>query len=286
MITNDKLDIFENFIVDTSLKKVETTAVESSGFLIASGFSDSISRVDGIRTVDYLRYVYQNNSTIINWLKFKLAKFFYNKDKEKTFKKYQLINDFFNDIKTTLKQLNIDENRADFYIKAIENANANGQVALKEVLSSKLNGLTCELKLYKEGVVKYVDETDIVKLFQQYKIPKKILKLTWLKNYVRVIPPDVIEKKKIFDTKFVFDNYVVLHFDKDGTSTEMTNKEKEKAKDPILFGVVRESRKLFYVGDWIDEHCDLTMEKLLEELELKSVRQLSQKSIEKETLKS
>lgn len=43
----------------------------------------------------------------------------------------------------------------------------------------------------------------------------------------------------------------------------MTQKEKEKAKDPILFGVIQGSRKLYFIGDWIDDYCDLTLEKMM-----------------------
>lgn len=30
-----------------------------------------------------------------------------------------------------------------------------------------------------------------------------------------------------------------------------------KRKDPILFGVIAGSNKLYFIGDWIDEYCDL-----------------------------
>ena len=65
----------------------------------------------------------------------------------------------------------------------------------------------------------------------------------------------------------------------------MTAKEIEKAKDPILFGVIKESNKLFYVGDWIDEHCDLTLEKFLEVMEMETAKEMTQEVIETETLK-
>ena len=83
------------------------------------------------------------------------------------------------------------------------------------------------------------------------------------------------------DKLWVFDNYVILHFDKTGDATEMTVKEKEKAKDPILFGVTKYSRKLFYVADWTDEYCDLTLEKFLKQLKQEQPKVLTQEVIGK-----
>jgi hypothetical protein len=41
--------------------------------------------------------------------------------------------------------------------------------------------------------------------------------------------------------------------------------EAERRKDPILFGVIRGSRKLYYLGSWEDEYCDLTLDKFIEQ---------------------
>jgi hypothetical protein len=60
----------------------------------------------------------------------------------------------------------------------------------------------------------------------------------------------------------VFDNYVVLHYDPQANAYGMTQEEVRKKKDPILFGVIHSSNKLYFVGDWIDEVCDLTLEQL------------------------
>lgn len=31
-----------------------------------------------------------------------------------------------------------------------------------------------------------------------------------------------------------------------------------------MFGVINGSKKLYYVADWIDEYCDLTLDKVIE----------------------
>ena len=64
----------------------------------------------------------------------------------------------------------------------------------------------------------------------------------------------------------VFDNYVVMHYDPQGKHKEETRKEEAKRKDPILFGLIAGSRKLYYIADWVDEYCNLTLEKFVETL--------------------
>lgn len=65
----------------------------------------------------------------------------------------------------------------------------------------------------------------------------------------------------------VFDNYVIMHYDPYRNGTLKTLKERaEEEKDPILFGVILGSNKLYYVADWMDEYCDLTFDKLVETL--------------------
>ena len=56
----------------------------------------------------------------------------------------------------------------------------------------------------------------------------------------------------------------MLHYDPAGTARELTKAEKLAARDPILFGLLDGSRNLYFIGDWIDEQCNLTLEKIAE----------------------
>lgn len=38
-------------------------------------------------------------------------------------------------------------------------------------------------------------------------------------------------------------------------------------RDPILFGMIKDSRRLYFVADWIDKLCTLTFEELIQEME-------------------
>jgi len=300
MITREKkLQIFENFVVDSNLKKkVQNNEGEKGDTsdnwipinqisLGSSGLSyDGITYSENLRITEYLKYVYQQNRTIINWCKLKFAGYFLKTKIKKNFIKFQPIEDFFNDVHNSVKELNLDEKSIEFYIETISTANENGQQALVEILTSKKDALLKELSLVTNtkliGGVKYVTESDIVNFYEKTKSSARYLKLTWMKNYSRVIPTNVIATKKEYDDFYAFDNYVVLHFDKNNDSTQMTQKEIEKAKDPILFGVIRGSDKLYYIGDWVDEYCDLTLNVLIETLEQKKVRELTKESITKE----
>ena len=46
-------------------------------------------------------------------------------------------------------------------------------------------------------------------------------------------------------------------------------REEAKRKDPILFGVLAGSRKLYYITDWVDEYCDLSLEKFVDTIGVK-----------------
>lgn len=47
--------------------------------------------------------------------------------------------------------------------------------------------------------------------------------------------------------------------------------EERRSKDPILFGVFQDNQsrtvidRFYYLGDWVDEYCDLTLDKMVNE---------------------
>ena len=84
--------------------------------------------------------------------------------------------------------------------------------------------------------------------------------MNWIKNFTRLIPVDIQEEVSKLVQDEVFDNFVILHYDPNDTGEELTKKEIERKKDPIIFGVIKESRKLYFINDWIDEYCDLTLD--------------------------
>lgn len=178
--------------------------------------------------------------------------------------------EFFNDVKiTTEESKGKYVSRVKDYLIAIYNANRSGQVAYKEILFNNIIINKYESLLYASDLYKCITEEQLVEFANK---TNRGLKLTYIKNYVRPIPTDVISYKEKVDELEVFDNYVVLHYDPDEKFAKKTEKEKqeeiERAKDPILFGLIANSNKLYFVKDWIDESVgdDLTFDKIVEAL--------------------
>jgi hypothetical protein len=156
-------------------------------------------------------------------------------------------------------ELNIFKDKIEAYKALIEKANSNGQTALAESITDKIKVILLEDKLVLAEFKKIVPETLMVQFVKDY---KKVLEITYIKNYVREIPDDVIALKKKADELNVFDNYVILHTNP--TATKDTKREVAAKKDPILFGLIKDSRKFYYIGSWIDELCDLTFDAFIE----------------------
>jgi hypothetical protein len=103
---------------------------------------------------------------------------------------------------------------------------------------------------------------------------KRGLRLDWVKNFTRIIPNEVIDTKVKLDELCVFDNYVVMHYDPNNKSWAETQEDINRRRDPILFGVILGSRKLYFVGDWVDDLCDLTLEQIAAELGQQAIKEI------------
>lgn len=112
--------------------------------------------------------------------------------------------------------------------------------------------------IYKDAIDAYIDQVSV-----------KPIKITELCNYVRDIPQEIVDKVKL--TKGIFDEFFVVYTDY--TSKEDRRVEAAKReRDPILFGVFLDrnahvcNERFYYIGDWIDEYCDLTFDRMLTDL--------------------
>ena len=185
-----------------------------------------------------------------------------NKEK-KIANKFDVVK-FFYDVKLSAEdEATKYRDRLAEYVNCIGIAEKSGQIALKEKLFNNLVINKYETILFSKGLVKAVTEETIVKLAKD---SPKALALDYIQNYIRNIPISVIKKKLEIDQLEIFDNYVILHYDPNGVSYAQTNKEKEekKKRDPIMFGVIEGSTKLYYIDSWEDEYCDLTWDKMVD----------------------
>jgi len=173
---------------------------------------------------------------------------------------------FFANIKATSKNsLNGYVNRIEKYLVAIHNAKMIGQEALAEKLSREMVANKYESFLAAEGYYHVVTEEQVVEFVKK---SERGISLDYMKNFIRPIPDEVVEKIAEADKLEVFDNYVIMHYDPKGKARQDTAKEEAKKRDPIVFGVIAGSTKLYYITDWIDEYCDLTLEKFVDTLKI------------------
>lgn len=126
-----------------------------------------------------------------------------------------------------------------------------------------------ERKIINEGVEYFVYRDDVFEYIED--VSKKVVKITELKNYMRDIPTDVVEKYKSVEE--YFDEFYVLYTDFTGKEERKFEVKSRDDKDPILFGVFKEeidemnfiNDRMYVIADWIDEYCDLTLEKMITE---------------------
>lgn len=228
------------------------------------------SRTNTFRT-EYLGDTRLNNSDeqekkgIFN----KVKRFFLrgeDKGKEQVVETVDILQ-FFHDVKLTVEAQPKYVNRVKDFANLVKKADKSGQTALMEKLTKELIIQKYESVLYAFGYSQYITEEQLVNFIKK---TEKGLALDYLYQYVRIIPDEVLKVKEELDKLEVFDNYVILHYDPDMTGVEQTEEEKieevKKRQDPILFGVIADSKKLYYIADWIDEYCDLTWEQIAETL--------------------
>lgn len=149
-----------------------------------------------------------------------------------------------------------------------------GQTKAAKRLAFHLKSLLKEEKLLELGINKFVYRNDIENYIEN--VSKKPVKIIELENYPREIPDEIVET--ITKTKDLFDKMYVLFTD---YSEGQLQKEVEKERDPILFGAFHNKdcsvmiERMYYLGDWEDEFCDLTLDKLVQETSKDIVKEVS-----------
>ena len=190
--------------------------------------------------------------------------FMSKKEKKENEKLFDVIR-FFKEVKLSSKEAQKDYvDSVNEFKSLLQSAKDMGQLALVDEIMHKIDYYKIETILHAEGHLYKISEEKLVDLVKK---TEKGLRLDYIKNFVRVIPKEVIEAKRKADALNVFDNYVVLHYDPKKVASKQTKKEKEqerkKKADPILFGVIEHSHDLYYITDWVDEKCDLTLDELV-----------------------
>ncbi len=150
--------------------------------------------------------------------------------------------------------------------KAFDKAVEAGQDMLAEKVMADVVREAKESAIYAKGFKLFIEKEDIDRF--KHKIRNGHISDTQLAKYTRVIPQKVLDKKK--KSEGLFDGYVVYHYyeeaveEKLAKKQKMSSEEKSAMRDPVLFGWIKESNRLYFVGDWEDEYCDLTFDEIVD----------------------
>lgn len=179
--------------------------------------------------------------------------------------------EYFAKVKSSLSVM--DKIRLRQYLATIEKlknkAETVGQKMLARRLEFKERAVKCEIILNEKGYNKYIHSEDILNYMDN--VRGRNVKLCDYKDYLREIPDEAV--KIIEESKDYFDDFVILFTDysTDTDILENVNKQREIDKDPILLGIFYNEAfneavdRFYFLYDWVDEYCDLTLDKMIEE---------------------
>lgn len=180
--------------------------------------------------------------------------------------------EYFSKVKNSLSVM--DKIRLRQYLATINKlknkAEKIGQKMMARRLEFKERAIKCEIILNEKGYNKYVRSEDVLNYMDNVK--GRNVKLCDYKDYLREIPDEAV--KIIEESKDYFDDFVILFTDysTDTDILENVNEQRKKVdKDPILWGIFYDEAfneavdRFYFLYDWEDEFCDLTLDKMIEE---------------------
>lgn len=173
------------------------------------------------------------------------------------------------DIVKDKKQHITDEDLKKVYDNCLELLNKYQITGQKKAIRKLLFHLECiekEREIVKMGIDTFVYRDDIEYYIDN--VAADTVKIIDIESYEREIPDDIVEL--ISEVKDKFDQLYIVFTDYTGEMERQVEQER-RSKDPILFGVFQDSKsrsvidRFYYLGDWVDEYCDLTLDKFVNE---------------------
>lgn len=181
---------------------------------------------------------------------------------------------YFNYVKGLKKKVEYEEydQLISTTMKMLKKTTLTGQTAMAKELTHHLELALRELDAAKDGFDIFVDRKDVEKYINN--VEGKAVKIIEIENYEREIPDDIIDKielaRKHFDQLYIF-------------FTDYTKKETKKVakarrdKDPVMFGAFHDTGvntdttvyledRLFFIADWVEDKCDLTLEEIVRDV--------------------
>lgn len=189
--------------------------------------------------------------------------------------------EYFQMVKAKKQEITLDVLKACFDNMALlaQKYNKTGQIDNLKKLHFLTSILSKEEAVIKMGINKFIYRDDIIEFTDN--VTKHAVKIIEAKNYVREIPDEVVEIME--KTREIFSNFYILYTDYTGTEERRVEK-KKREKDPILFGVFQNgsprsidyciSDRFYVLGEWVDEYCDLTLDKMIAMMDKNPVHEI------------
>lgn len=176
------------------------------------------------------------------------------------------------------KQTVTDEDLSKVYDNCLDLLNkykVTGQIKGMKKLIFHLQCIEAEREIVKMGITTFIYRDDIEEYIDN--VASDTVKIIELQNYEREIPDEIVDV--IAKVRDKFDQLYVLFTDYTGKVERQVEKERRQ-KDPILFGTFQDKKsrtvidRFYFLGDWEDEYCDLTLDKMVNEVERKQHRNI------------
>lgn len=159
-------------------------------------------------------------------------------------------------------------------MKQLSKAMITGQNLQVRRLAYSLGVLEREHKLIELGLDTYVLRENIEEYIDT--VADKAVKIIDLEFFPREIPDEIVERVQELKDLKIFDNYYVVYTDYTGEGQKAVEEERRR-RDPILFGTFEQkidnlwdiADRFYFIGDWEDEYCDLTLTKMVQEMSKK-----------------
>lgn len=217
------------------------TSVDWANVDFSAMFGVETAIANSINTAGITKNILKNKFTISPTTFFKFTKSKLSKIEQKDFKE-----------------------RVTRLISMLNYSKSMNQLAVYDDCSLKLTSIFQEQELLVVGIDRYLYEKSIIQYLRN--VQDKVVKFKEFTEFPRIVPKHVRNIYSSLRKKNIFDEYWILYIDHH--DEVKSNKQKIKEKDPILFGKLKvEPTKLYFIADWVDEYCDLTLDQLTNSLE-------------------
>lgn len=192
---------------------------------------------------------------------------------------------YFDYVKGLKETLNKEEYNIiiDSALKMIEKCKITKQTAMAKELTHQVDLALRELHAANEGFDIFVNRKVIEKYISD--VEGKAIKIIELSEYTREIPEEVMER--VSKAADIFDQMYIIFTDYTKKESKRVAKER-RDKDPILFGAFQDKEadsknkiyiedRLFFIADWVDDKCDLTLEEIVKQTQGKENEVLTYK---------